>query len=84
MNIAVQLTPENSQVQALRETSDCVPIIFGLAYGTATLEAALAEKAHLLNDYDKPTAPISKVRSVASHYYYFLFAGGQCVEVTGE
>ena len=84
LNIAVQLTPENPQVPKLRETSDCVPMILGFAYGTATVEGALAEKAFLINNYNAPEALISKVRSVASHYYYFLLAGAWCVEVTGE
>jgi hypothetical protein len=44
INIAVHLTPEDPQVQKLREANDCVPIFLGLAYGTATRENALAKK----------------------------------------
>jgi hypothetical protein len=84
MNIAAQLTPEDPQVQRLREASDCVPILFGLAYGTATIENALAQKARLLSNYNEPKVLISKVRSVVLHDYYYLFFGSRCIEVTGE
>ena len=91
MNIAASLERENTNVLEIREASDCVPIIFGLAYGTATLEGALAEEVpttesmqprnkNVTRTYQK----ISKIRRVQLHDYSFLMFGARCVEVVGE
>lgn len=85
MNITARVTPEQTEVPAVRESNDCVPILFGLSYGIATVEKALATKVIRLADaYDGPRARIEKVRSIALHDYQFLFFGARCVEVVGE
>lgn len=84
MNITASTQREDASVSALREVSDCVPIIFGLAYGTATVETALAQKAQLIENYNAPWQPIAKVRRVQLHDYQFLLFGARCVEVVGE
>lgn len=72
MNITTSIQPENTAVREIWEASDCVPIILGLAYGTATVEGALAEQM------------VTKIRRVQLHDYHFLVAGARCVEVVGE
>ena len=80
MSITLQVQPEHQEVQAAITGSDCVPIVLGLALGTATVEAA-QRNGMLSRTMDKP---IKKVRTVQVSYYYFLIAGAWCVEVTGE
>ncbi len=84
MNITASLQPENASVPELREASDCVPIVFGLSYGSATLEGALKHKVQTSEGYDAPWKPIVNVRRVQLHDYQFLFFGARCVEVVGE
>jgi len=84
MNITASTQPENASVPALRESSDCVPIFFGLSYGTATVDTALKEKVQSIHGYDEPWTPIVNVRRVQLHDYQFLFFGARCVEVVGE
>ena len=48
MNIAASLQPEDKAVKEERRASDCIPIIFGFSYGTATVEEALTEEVHLI------------------------------------
>ena len=84
MNISASLQPENAGVQGLRESSDCMPIIFGFAYGVATVEGAMAEKAPLIKNYNEPHAIITRVKSISLHDYTFLFFGARCIEIVGE
>ncbi len=85
INIAVRTQPEQTDVPAVRASSDCAPIIFGLGFGTATLEGALAEPVIRMTDpYDAPRQPIRRIRSVAIGDYQFLFFGARCVEIVGE
>jgi len=84
VNSSVILTPVDQSVKAIRRSSSCNPIFFGLGGGTASLDQALAEPAMLLDDYTQPRVPIKKVRSVAYQSMYYLVAGGNCVEVIGE
>ncbi len=84
VNSSVILTPIDQNVKAMRRASSCNPIFLGLGGGTASLDQALAEPAALLEDYTQPRVPIQKVRSVAYQSMYYLFAGGNCVEVIGE
>lgn len=84
INVTASLQPENANVPEIREASDCVPIIFGFSYGTATLVNALAEEVTLINNYQVPKQKIQKVRRVQLHDYQFLFFGARCVEVVGE
>lgn len=84
MNITASVQPENLAVPELRESSDCVPIVFGLAYGSATVEGALAQKVRLIEDSESPWKAITGVRRIQLHDYHFLFFGARCVEVVGE
>lgn len=92
MNIAASLQPEDASVQEIRESSDCVPIIFGFAYGRATLEGALSEAVPTIESMQtyskvkvKPTPQtLSKIRRVQLHDYQVLMFGARCVEVVGE
>lgn len=84
MNITASMQPENASVPELRESSDCVPIFFGLSYGTATVDAALKKKVQTTAGYDAPWKPIVNVRRVQLHDYQFLFFGARCVEIVGE
>ena len=97
MNIAASLQPEDASVPVVREVSDCVPIILGFSYGTATLEEALAEEVRPINEKFKSVESkkpriqdlsvpqkITKIRRVLLHDYQFLMFGARCVEVVGE
>lgn len=97
MNMAASLQPENTAVPEGREASDCVPIIFGFAYGTATLDEALAEEVLARSEqwqniekknqkYKAKSTPqkITKIRRVLLHDYSIFMFGARCVEVVGE
>ena len=97
MNIAASLQPEDKAVKEERRASDCIPIIFGFSYGTATVEEALTEEVHLIGQEfqgNRKTTPrrvayvppqrIAKVRRVQLHDYNFFGFGARCVEVFGE
>jgi hypothetical protein len=85
LNITAQMTPETNSVQPLYEYSDCVPIIFGLAYGTASFDKAVRDGfPSIWNTSGAPPPAITRVRSVAIHDYMFLYFGARCVDVTGE
>ena len=90
MNIAASIQPENATVPEIREGSDCVPIIFGFAYGTATLEGALSEEVRTIESVrsngkvKSNLQKISKIRRVQLHDYSLLMFGARCVEVVGE
>jgi hypothetical protein len=79
------MTPETNSVQPVYEYSDCVPIIFGLAYGTASFDKAVRDGfPSVWNSAGAPPPAITKVRSVAVHDYMFLYFGARCIDVTGE
>lgn len=88
INITTQTQPSNPTVKPILEGSDCVPIIFGLGAGTASIEKAM------MNGTSQPFAaftnakpvvtPIRTVHRVQSTEAMFLFFGERCVEVTGE
>ena len=90
MNITTSLQAEDTSVKALYTTSDCVPVVFGLANGTATVEGALARP--IVDDLgywakEGDTAPpqrVTKVRRIQLSDSQFLFFGARCVEVVGE
>lgn len=83
-DISISLTKADESVQAIRRSSDCAPIIFGIGGGTATLEAALQQPARNLQDATAPRLPIQRIRSVQLNRVYMLVGGGDCVEVIGE
>ena len=85
INIAASLERQDMTVAETREASDCIPTMFGLSYGSATLEGALSEAVRPMADSLKgPKLPITKIRRVQLHDYQFLFFGARCVEVIGE
>jgi hypothetical protein len=86
INIAASLQPEDASVPAIRAASECVPILFGLSYGQATVEGALAQHVRPIasRTTTDPAQPISKVRRVQLHDYQILMFGARCVEVVGE
>lgn len=78
INITTRLPPEDTSVQAVREAEDCIPIIFGLGYGTIGAETALT-------DYFSPTGEkITKIRRVELREWQFIFLGERCIRVIGE
>lgn len=87
LNITAELVPTDTSVTGnLVEGSDCVPIIFGLSYGTARIDearkGARGEMATVQPEYEFST-PITKIRSIRLHDYQFLMFGARCVEVEG-
>jgi hypothetical protein len=89
INISTRLQPEDTSVKAVLEGSDCVPIILGFGFGTATIEHAKAD-AQPVGRFS-PGDPevhgrlrITKVRRVESAERAFLIFGVRCIEVTGE
>lgn len=84
MNIVASLQPENASVPEIRMASDCVPIIFGFAYGRASVDRALMDKAELIHDFTAPTQTLTKIRRIQLHDHQFLMFGARCVEVVGE
>lgn len=87
MNVTASLEPENLSVPERYESSDCVTTIFGLAYGRATFEGALAQESREVSIFSVDLAPhprITKIRRISLHDYHFLFFGARCVEVVGE
>ena len=84
MNITTSLQPENASVLAVSKASDCVPIIFGFAYGRASVEGALASAAEDLHDWQKSAPKITKVRRVDLFELSILMFGTRCVEVIGQ
>lgn len=83
VNMTTRLQPEDSSVPAAQEGSDCIPMIFGVAIGTATVEAAQLN-ARKPNHASPSGVPINKTRRVEWSDYGFLGFGARCVEVAGE
>ena len=85
INIGAQLQPEDTSVKVLKAGSDCVPIIFGFGFGTATIERAKVQlEGSSFGDTMPVGAPITKVRRVELVDRMFLNFGERCIEVTGE
>lgn len=84
MNITASLQPENASVPEIREASDCIPIILGFAYGRASVDRALTDKAELISDFTAHSQTLTKIRRIQLHDYQFLGFGARCVEVVGE
>lgn len=77
MNVTAHTMPVNPDVKPVIEGSDCVPMIMGFSYGTATVEQAMRDA----------NVPIVRLHSVALHDYGFFLPvlwAMHCVEVTGE
>lgn len=86
ININTRLQPEDASVKEVLMGVDCVPIILGFGFGTATIERAKAdtEKINEAGLNVQAGTPITKVRRVEMQDVQFLFFGSRCVEVTGE
>lgn len=98
INISADLQPRDLQVKPLLQGSDCVPIIFGIGIGTATVDAALAggrdgvaeeRERRLAREQRRarqavPPIRIAKVQRLQLTDYGFLGFGARCLEVTGE
>ena len=91
MNTTLSLQPEKDAISGKLEGRDCIPIILGFAYGTATVERARApgfgmfhEWNALLDSSAEPPRYISTIRRIQLHDYTFLMFGARCVEVLGE
>jgi hypothetical protein len=85
-SITTRLQPEDTSVKEVLYGEDCVPIILGLGYGSATVENAMA-KAGQDKDFLNPpkNGPhITKIRRVESNELVALFFGSRCVRVVGE
>jgi hypothetical protein len=76
INMRVTLQPEDREVAAKYEESDCIPVVFGLAYGEATVEGAMGG--------GMGRGTITRARQVWQHDYQFLFFGARCIEVIGD
>jgi hypothetical protein len=86
IDITTRLQPEDTSVKEALYGEDCVPIIMGFGFGTATAEQAMMEAGP---DKDFSTRytngqHITKIRRVESNEAAFLFAGHRCVRVVGE
>lgn len=86
INIKTRTQPEDSSVKALFEGRDCVSIMFGFGFGTATIERARIAGVPIgqLLGYDVQGVPISKIRRVEIEDAMALMFGDRCVVVTGE
>ncbi len=86
INITTRLPPEDISVKAVVEAQDCAPIIFSLAYGTISVENALAGEVTKVGDYSASIEgkKITRIRRVELHDWQFLFFGERCIRVIGE
>ncbi|BCA52947.1 hypothetical protein W02_00870 [Nitrospira sp. KM1] len=83
--ISTEFPPINPEVKKLREVSDCVPIIFGFGFGTASYEEAMKKPSAAIGHQPGTNSlKLTKVRGYGTGDYQFLMFGAKCVEVTGE
>ncbi len=63
-------------------------VIFGIGFGTATLDEAMRNDVYVADREGLPTqigkTPIRKIHAVEYSDIYFIAVGSRCVEVTGE
>lgn len=88
IDIKTQLQPINPSVQDIVTGEDCSPIIFGLGFGTNTVEKAMANGLIARNP-ERPEhfdhLAVTCIRSIALYEGQFLmFGGNRCIIVTGE
>lgn len=74
INISNQISPDDPTVKPLTEGSDCSYILFGLGYGTNTVETAMRNAQ----------PPVTRIRSITLDHFALLMFGSQCVTVVGE
>jgi hypothetical protein len=86
MNLTLHTSQTNPSVKPVLAGSDCIPIILGFGFGTATVDEAVKEGS-MEEDRKKNRShpyPIHAIHSTALTTVHFLGIGQQCVEVTGE
>ena len=77
MNTTLSLQPENERVHERAVASDCIPMLFGISLGQASVEGALAH-------FQQGLLSLTSIRRVQLHEYMLLGFGARCVEVVGE
>lgn len=91
IDISTRIQPDNMEVPATKEGSDCVLIIFGLGGGVADIDRAMSKqqsetvKGRYLDTLRTFRTPyITRIRRVEIQELMFLFFGARCINVTGE
>ena len=83
IDISTHLQPEDSSVHAVLRGTDCVPIVLGFGFGTASIDKAMAG-AHPIGALDGHVIRITKVRRVTLTDSAIVFIAERCIEVVGE
>ena len=83
INVSTRLQPEDSSVNEVLRGNDCVPIVLGIGFGTASIDKAMAD-AHPIEDPRRSVTRITKVRRVTLTDYVIVFVADRCIEVVGE
>jgi hypothetical protein len=88
IDINMRTQPEDTSVREVLFGDDCVPIVLGMGFGTATIEPAKANgKPFAMRQSVSTTIqpkPIVKIRRVETEEMGILFFGSRCIQVTGE
>ena len=66
MNIQTRLQPADPSVKEVLIGVDCVPIVLGFGFGTATIESAMAKGEPITGTTRESYRRITKVRRVES------------------
>lgn len=83
INVSIRLQPEDSSVKEVLRGTDCVPIVLGIGFGTASIANAMAY-GHPIGDLRGPITRITKMRRVTLTDYVIVFLADRCIEVVGE
>lgn len=90
LNLTTKIQSDDLTVKNDLYGTDCVPLVFGLGWGTVDIERAKQDGRTRFMDWDerqlhRGATPISKVRSVEiTHQQYLNIFGLHCIEVHGE
>lgn len=88
-SVKLQTQPANEAVKAVLKGEDCVQIVLGLAFGTATYDRAMTRGVRLdgvqgATYTRRGLEQIRSVRTVALSDSYALLAGERCIEIEGD
>jgi hypothetical protein len=83
INVSTRLQPEDSSVKEVLRGTDCVPIVLGIGFGTASIDKAMVD-AHPVGDPRGPVSRMTKVRRVTLTDYVIVFLADRCIEAVGE
>ena len=88
-HITIETQPRNPAVKPMLAGGDCVPLIFGIGFGTATAEQAMRNEVYVAHAGFGPPmkelhTPIRKVHAIQYTDQYYFVVGSRCVEVLGE